>query len=79
MDLTSLTDDEFNQYELEVRIDRERRDNLERIPNDISTMAAKYRELGGDESVIADAVADPNQQSDDSHELRVTYGVNTQE
>lgn len=57
MDLRTLTDDELDALRVDVLTEQERRDNLARIPEDIAVMAAKYREGGGEESALTDAIS----------------------
>lgn len=48
MDLTKLSDEELDQHRREVAVEQERRENLERIPDQITELKTKYAELGGD-------------------------------
>lgn len=56
IDLKNLTDEDlresFNAYRLEV----ERRNELARVPQEISDLAQYWREMGGEDSTIIDAV-----------------------
>lgn len=56
LDLTSLSDEDlranFNAYRLEV----ERRNELVRIPQEISELAQQWRANGGEDSAIIDAI-----------------------
>lgn len=56
MDLTTLTDEQLDDHRRAVLVEQERRDNLARIPEEIAAMAAKFREGGGDEQALADAL-----------------------
>jgi hypothetical protein len=48
MDLTKLSDDELDQLRRDVLAEQERRENLARIPHQITELRDKYVELGGD-------------------------------
>jgi len=48
MDLTQLSDEELDQHRRDVLAEQERRENLERIPDQITELKHKYAELGGD-------------------------------
>ena len=56
MDLTTLSDDEFTAHERAVRVDRERRDNLARIPDTITDLSRAYAASGGDPADLVDAL-----------------------
>lgn len=56
MDLTELTDEDFTAHERAVRVDRERRDNLARIPDTIADLARAYTAAGGDAADLVDAL-----------------------
>ena len=47
MDLKQLSDDELDQHRRDVLNEIERRENLERIPDQITELKTKYVELGG--------------------------------
>ena len=53
-----LSDEDLDQLRRDVKAEQERRDNLDRIPEEIAAMAAKYREGGGDEATLTDAIKD---------------------
>ena len=59
MDLTALSDDEFTDHERAVRMERERRDNLARIPDTIADLSRAYTESGGDPADLVEAVQPP--------------------
>jgi len=48
MDLKTLSDEELDQHRRDVLSEIERRENLERIPEQITELRDKYAELGGD-------------------------------
>lgn len=48
MDLQTLSDEELDQHRRDVLAEQERRENLERIPDQITELKTKYAELGGD-------------------------------
>lgn len=59
MELTALSDDEFTTHERAVRMERERRDNLARIPDTIADLARAYTASGGDCAELVEAVQPP--------------------
>ena len=56
MDLTTLTDDQLDEHRRAVLTEQERRANLAAIPEQIEQLAKVYRDGGGDEQVLADAL-----------------------
>ena len=56
MDLKELTDEELNEHRVAVATECERRANLAAIPEQIKSLAGKYREGGGDEDTLRDAL-----------------------
>lgn len=56
MNLASLTGDELDALRIEVATERERRANLAAIPEQIEALAKVYRDGGGDESKLQDAL-----------------------
>lgn len=56
MDLKSLTDDELDECRRAVLCEQERRANLAAIPEQIEQLAKVYRDGGGDEQTLADAL-----------------------
>ena len=48
MDLTKLSDEELDQLRRDVLQEQDRRENLARIPDQITELKAKYVEGGGD-------------------------------
>lgn len=56
MDLTTLTDDEFATHERAVKMERERRDNLARIPDTITDLSRAYTASGGDPADLVKAL-----------------------
>lgn len=52
MDLTKLSDEELDQHRRDVLSEIERRENLARIPNQITELKHKYVELGGDPDLL---------------------------
>lgn len=57
LDLKALDDDEFTDHERAVKMDRERRDNLARIPDTITDLSRAYTESGGDAADLVDALS----------------------
>lgn len=58
MDLKALTDEEFDTHENAVLNERERRNNLLRIPQSIAEQARQYVAGGGDLSDLQTAIAE---------------------
>ena len=56
MDLTTLTDDQLDAHRIAVLTEQERRANLAVIPEQIATLAKTYRDGGGDEKALTDAL-----------------------
>lgn len=56
MELRALSDDELDELRRNVQIERERRENLAAIPDQVAALAKVYREGGGDESRLVDAL-----------------------
>ena len=59
MDLTVLDDDAFTDHERAVKMERERRDNLARIPDTITDLSRAYAASGGDPADLVEAVQPP--------------------
>lgn len=62
MNLTTLTDDELDAHRIAVVTECERRANLAAIPEQIASLAQTYRDGGGDEQALTDALT-PEQQA----------------
>ena len=62
MDLKSLTDDDLDELRRAVLAEQERRANLAAIPEQIAAMAQVYRDGGGDEQALTDALT-PEQEA----------------
>lgn len=56
MDLTTLAADELDALRVDVAIEQERRANLAAIPEQIEALAKVFRDGGGDEQALADAL-----------------------
>lgn len=56
IDLSTLTPDEFTDHERSVRMERERRDNLARIPDTIADLSRAYAASGGDPADLVKAL-----------------------
>ena len=56
MDLATMTDGELDDLRRAVLNEQERRANLAAIPEQIEQLAKVYRDGGGDERVLADAL-----------------------
>jgi hypothetical protein len=58
MDLKTLTDDELEQYRIDVLTEQERRANLAAIPAQVAQLAQTYAAGGGDPAVLVQALDD---------------------
>ena len=56
MDLKALTADELGDLRIAVATEQERRENLAAIPEQVAALAKVYREGGGDEAALVDAL-----------------------
>lgn len=56
MDLTTLTDAELGQLQLDVSTEKRHRDALSGIPIQIAELAAQFRAGGGTEAALQDAL-----------------------
>ena len=56
MDLKTLPDDELDDLRRDVLTEQERRENLAAIPEQVAALAKVYREGGGDEAALVDAL-----------------------
>ena len=56
MDLKALDDSELDGLRIAVLQEQERRENLAEIPEQIAVMAKTYRDGGGDEAALAEAI-----------------------
>lgn len=56
MNLRDLTDDDLDALRRGVLIELERRANLAAIPEQIAMLAQTYRDGGGDEQALTDAL-----------------------
>ena len=63
MNLRTLTDDELDDLRRAVATEQERRANLAAIPDQIRDLAGKYREGGGDEDTLRDALTPEEQEA----------------
>lgn len=59
MNIQDLTDDELTTRYVEANEELARRRRLNEIPNEISELAQQWRDNGGEESAIVDAVTNP--------------------
>lgn len=57
MDLRTLSDDDLDQMRRDVLIEQERRANLAHIPEQVRALAQTFRDGGGDEQALADALS----------------------
>lgn len=55
-DLRDMTDEQLTQVRALVAQEQERRDNLASIPAQITALAQTYRDGGGDEQALTDAL-----------------------
>ena len=56
MDLTTLTDEQLDDHRRAVLIEQERRAKLAQLPEQIGQLAKVYRDGGGDEGALQDAL-----------------------
>lgn len=56
MDLKALDDGDLDGLRIAVLQEQERRENLAAIPDQIAVMAKLYRDGGGDEAALAEAI-----------------------
>ena len=56
MDLKALTDTELDDLRRGILTEQERRENLAAIPEQIKELAGKFRDGGGDEQELTDAL-----------------------
>ena len=56
MELKDLDDDALDALRRDVLIEQERRTNLAAIPEQIATLARTFRDGGGDEQALTDAL-----------------------
>lgn len=63
MDLTKMTDEQLDSLRRAVLREQERRANLAMIPDQIRDLAGKYREGGGDEDTLRDALTPEEQEA----------------
>lgn len=61
MDLKSLTDDELGEHRRAVLTEQERRANLAAIPEQIEALAKVFRDGGGDEDALTEALSPEEQ------------------
>lgn len=57
MDLTTMDESDLDDLRRAVLNEQERRANLAAIPQQIADLAGKYRDGGGDEQALTDALA----------------------
>ena len=56
MDLKALDDEALDSMRRDVLIEQERRANLTQIPGQIAALAQTYRDGGGDEQALTEAL-----------------------
>ena len=56
MNLTDLTDEQLEAHAETVRQEQARRQNLTQTPETIARLAQQYRDAGGDQKALTDAV-----------------------
>lgn len=57
MDLRALTDEELDALRVNLLTEQERRANLAAIPEQIEALAKVYRDGGGEEKALTDALS----------------------
>lgn len=63
-DLITMPDEDFNDLRRAVLDEKDRRDRLENIPQQVSDLAAAYTSGGGDVTVLEEALTAPNAQDE---------------
>ena len=63
MDLKALSTEELDALRIDVLTEQERRANLAAIPEQIKELAEKFRDGGGDEDAIRDALTPEEQEA----------------
>ena len=58
MDYKTLSDEQLDEARTAILIEQERRANLAQIPEQVTALAAKYAEGGGDREELLKAVSD---------------------
>ena len=61
MDLSTLTDAQLDAHRVAILTEQERRANLAATPEQIAAMAKTYRDGGGDEAALLDALTPEEQ------------------
>lgn len=56
MDYKTLTDEQLDEARTAILIEQERRANLAHIPEQVTALAAKYAEGGGDRQTLENAI-----------------------
>ena len=56
MNLSEFTDSEIDALRVAVLVEQERRINLAKIPGEIAVLARMFRDGGGDEATLQDAL-----------------------
>ena len=56
MDLTTLTDSEFEQHRLDVNAEQNRRFSLTVIPQQVAQLSAQFLTAGGDQAALDAAI-----------------------
>lgn len=56
MNLSTLTDEELDMHCMDVLAEKERRENLKRIPEQIAILADKYASEGGSRSDLQPSI-----------------------
>ena len=73
MDLTTLTDEQLDDHRRAVLIEQERRANLAAIPEQIAMLAQTYRDGGGDEQALTEALTPGQAAPDDAASEHFDY------
>ncbi|EEW50414.1 hypothetical protein HMPREF0290_0862 [Corynebacterium efficiens YS-314] len=58
INLSELSDEEFEDYRVGVEVERKRRDDLQRIPHDMRALADAYTESGGNRADLIQVLTD---------------------
>ncbi|MGO1957213.1 hypothetical protein [Microbacterium sp.] len=62
MDFTTLTDDELDLLRRDVLMEKERRQRIERTPEQVAQLAAAFEKDGGDRAALVTAITERNDQ-----------------
>lgn len=61
MDYSTLTDEELSAIQRDATAEQNRRAFLSGVPMQVTELAAQYRDGGGDQAALEEAVAEPTE------------------